>query len=246
MAGPRNPTLDEFHEFVESIPPRLGLWRTASTAELWPLLAWLNVWSVQEMRGTAQEMGALVAGQLRHAELHNTVGTGVGWLLRYLRKDPKAPGSQDMERKGFARRAGEIWSIRDLVKGARGRVYDYSADGYSLRFEFAGDIELEALDLMLDLTDELMRIEKTRTALQQSPDVTDQSLQGLLVASGIDVPWEQASEHIRSGFRERARILSRELNRTQVPGNLQLQGFAFSDAIEVLDELYAAACYRHV
>lgn len=246
MSGPANPSLDQFAEFVESIPPRLGLWRTASRRELRPLLAWLNVWSVQEMRETAQEMGPLMAAHLRHAELHNAVGTGVAWLLTYLRDNPHSSGSQDMERRGFARRASEIWSLRDLIKGARAGAYEYGADGYALHFDFAGDIELEALDTMLELAEELMRVEQTRSALQDSPGVTDQSLQQLLISHGIEISWENASDDIKSGFRERSRILSRELRRFDLPGDIQFKGFTLSEAIAVVDELYAASCYRHV
>jgi hypothetical protein len=245
MGAPPNPTLEEFSEFVENIPPRLGLWRTASKAELWPLLAWLNVWSVQEMRETSREIGAMMAAKLRHAELHNTVGVGVSWLLRFLQDNPSAPGSEDMERNGFARRAGQVWSIRDLVHSARAGAYEFQAQGHRLHFEFAGDTDLEALDNMLEMVDELWRIEQLRDALSQDAATEKTPLQELLLTSGIHIPWQEASQDIQHRFRRRAAILTELLRRIQVPHNAVIGNFTFGDAVAIWTELLAGASYSH-
>lgn len=241
---PPNPSLEEFAAFVDSVPPRLGLWRTASKAELWPLLAWLNVWSVQEMRETARDVGVVMAAKLRHAELHNTVGLGVVWLLSYLRDNPAARGSGDRERAGFARRAGQVWSIRDLVQSARAGVYEFSADEFNLHFEFAGDVSLEALDNMLEVLDELWRAERMEAALQNETKSAEGSLRERLTASGINVPWEAAPDDLRVRFRRRAHIVSEQLRRIEVPRDAQIGGFSFGDAVAVWEELLAGASYR--
>jgi len=166
-SAPPNPSLAQFASYIETIPPRLGLWRTATQDEQWPLIAWLNVLAVQEMRETAREVGPLMAARLRHAELHNAVGLGVRWLLTYLPRQSIQSGSQDMERKGFAKWAGEVWSMRDLVNAARSGVYSFHAENHQLFFDFSGDVELEALDNMLDLVDDLWRTERLKQAVQE-------------------------------------------------------------------------------
>lgn len=245
MEPPPNPSLEEFVEFVESIPPRLGLWRTANKAELWPLLTWLNVWSVQEMRETSREIGPMMAAKLRHSELHNTVGVGVSWLLRLLRDNPSAPGSEDMERKGFAGRAGQVWSIRDLVHSTRAGVYDFQVQGHRLHFEFAGDTDLEALDNMLEMVDELWRVEQLRDALSRDAATEQTPLQETLLTSGIHIPWQDASQDIQSRFRRRAAILTELLRRIQVPHSAVIGDFTFGNAVAVWTELLAAASYSH-
>jgi hypothetical protein len=54
--------------------------------EYWPLLAWLNVWPVQELRQTSREIGLQLGVATHHAELHNTVGLALRWAETHLRE----------------------------------------------------------------------------------------------------------------------------------------------------------------
>lgn len=248
MDAPPSPSLREFGEFVSDLPTQLSLWGSASSDDLWPMLGWLNVWPIQELRSTMADVGPMAAVFLRHAELHNTVGVGVTWLLRYLSDRATPSPSTEDERQMFARTAADHWSMMDLLNGARGGVYAFSSQGHNVHFEFAGDMRLEALDGLLCLVDEMALADSVRAGFEElNIEDTSASLPGVhmhLTTDGIDVPWEEADEALRMRFRRRAGVLVESLHRTDVPEHLLLGDFSFGQALATWRELLSAALYR--
>lgn len=248
MQAASSPSLHEFRAFVDDLPTKLSLWSSASRDDLWPMLGWLNVWPIQELRSTMADVGPMAAVFLRHAELHNTVGVGVTWLLRHLSDRAHPSPSTEDERQTFARTATDYWSMMDLVNGARGGVYAFSSQGHNVHFEFAGDMRLEALDGLLGLVDEMALADSVRAGFEGlTAEDTSASLPSVhihLTTDGIDVPWEEADEALRMRFRRRAGILVESLHRTDVPEELLLGNFSFGQALAVWRELLSPALYR--
>jgi hypothetical protein len=241
-------TLEDVAGYLEALPARLGIWRTTSRSEYWPLLAWLNVWPVQELRQTASDIGLQLAVAKRHAELHNTVGLAVRWAETYLRQTILGT-SEGMERRGLMRRATDAWAVGDLLRGARAGVYEFRSEGNDLHFDFARDPGIEALDNLLDLVSELDDSEQLRARLRGedgSEAVDFDALRAYVNASGGSVPWEKVEGPIKSGFRMFADKVATGMRRVSAPDSLPMGGFRLGDALAVWKELLAGAFYRNM
>jgi hypothetical protein len=248
MRSERSTTLDDVERWLEALPARLGVWRTTSRREFWPLLAWLNVWPVQEFRQTAAEIGPELAVATRHAELYNTVGLAVRWAETYLRETVLGT-SEEMERRGLARCATDAWQVGDLLRSSRAGVYEFSSDGNDLHFEFARDPDIEALDNLLDLVWELHKTEQLRIRLRGedgSEAVPIDELRAYVRASEAGVPWEAVEDRIKEGFRVFAEKMVTGMRRVSAPDSLGIDGFRLGEALAVWRELLAAALYRNM
>jgi hypothetical protein len=241
-------TVDDVERWLDALPARLGVWRTTSRREYWPLLSWLNVWPVQEFRQTAAEIGPEMAVVTRHAELYNTVGVAVRWAETYLRETVLGT-SEEMERRGLARSATDAWFLADLLRSTRAGVYDFTSDGNRLQFEFARDPDIEALDNLLDLLWELYKTKQLRTKLRGedgSEPVPIAELRAYVSASEAGVPWETAQDPIKEGFRLFAEKMEAGMRRVSASDSLVIDGFRLGEALAVWRELLAAALYRNM
>lgn len=233
---------------MEALPASLGVWRTTSRREFWPLLGWLNVWPVQEFRHTAGEIGPQLAVATRHAELYNSVGIAVRWAETYLRATVLGT-PEEMERRGLVRCATDAWVLRDLLRSTRAGVYEFRSDGNDLHFEFARDPDVEALDNLLDLISELQETEQLRSMLR-GEDGTEavpiEELRAYVNASGASVPWEATEDRVKLGFRLFAEKMIIGMRRVSAPDTLPMDGFRLVEALAVWRELLAAALYRNL
>jgi hypothetical protein len=248
MTSKGSVTVDDVERWLQALPARLGVWRTTSRRDYWPLLAWLNVWPIQEFRQTAAEIGPEMAAAARHAELYNTVGVAVRWAETYLR-DEVLGTSEEMERRGLARCATDAWVLGDLLRSTRAGVYEFTSEGNHLHFKFARDPDIEALDNLLELVWELHRMEQLRRELRGengSEPVPITDLRAYVSASKAGIPWEAADERIKEGFRVFAEKMVTGMRRVSAPDSLVIDGFRLGEALAVWRELLAAALYRNM
>ncbi|MEX2417364.1 MAG: hypothetical protein WD757_03135 [Actinomycetota bacterium] len=207
------------------------------------MLAWLNVWPIQEVRRDADEAGLLLAITAHHAEHYNTVGLAVGWAATYLREE--VLGTPDeMERRGLMRAARDVWRLRDLVRSARAGIYNVESDGNQLHFEFAQDPRIEALDNLLDLASDLQDAETLRSRMRST--VPMQELREYVGVSGASVSWESVENSIKDGFRTAAEVMVSGMRRVSALDSLSVGEFKLGEALSVWQELLAVALYRNL
>lgn len=231
----KNMSLDQFDEYVDTRPSRLGCWRS-NARDRYPLLSWLNVWPHTETREAIQEIGYESAVMLLGAAHHNQVGISAGWVTRYLTGGPSSREMPEQDRTALFRAAGVFRALRNALVEVRVGVRGYESQGKTVRMPYLGNRNVDALDRILDLVESVTSI--SVPAPQHFARVRPWMRQ-----VGMSTPWESAPPWVQTAFRERAAQVIATYWR--LPTNEAIDGVPVPDIDAFWAELLAWGTYMH-
>ena len=142
MNRTRNPTFDQFAEYVEEFPATLSTWQRPGHGGVLTALASGN--HIAALESTTPSNRTL--------DFLNAAGFVANWTIRYMsRKHDTHPLPSDI--KQLWSTAIPYWNLMNCIAEVRNGLRDYEAKGRCIYLSYNGDLNLYALGLWLSNAD---------------------------------------------------------------------------------------------
>jgi hypothetical protein len=234
MRQPRIRTIEEFEDWLEKRPSRLGCWRAGADGR-YPLLAWLNAHPINELRKLSSAVGVRSAAAMTNSAFHNQVGIAAGWITRHMNGDARETTNAD--RIALFNCAGAYWELRNAMVEVRAGARRFHSNGRVVRLAYAGNHNIDSLDRMLDLSEVL-------TEMNSITGIRNPQLRDWLQTEGLKKPWWTAPLWVRQAFERQASHALDSYPR-YLPDHATMAGLRVRDVDKVWEQLLAWGMYMH-
>lgn len=224
-------SLKELQAYLDDVPERLGVWRPSTAADPFDLLAWVNARPFRDQREMHDEIGPVAFGILG-SQHHNQAAISADWIRRFFPSTSNpAHVTPSQDRDALWSLAGKYWSLTNLVAEAKAGCRGFGATGTRISMPYQGVNHVDALDRLLDTTDQMFR-------LTGEPPTIDAKTQAWMRSNAPSTNWQETPDWVRDGLRHMVAKIMDRLPRF-MPMSEQVDGVFVRDIHAFWIELWA-------
>lgn len=187
---------DDFIDYLDAIPARLGVWRPSEDADASNLLSWINSRPTIAQHTLYGEIGPAALG-ITGSQYHNQAAIASAWTSVFHPTTTTTRAVQSQDREGLWNLAGKYWSLKNLVAEVRAGARQFELSGTRITMPYRGVHAIDALDRLLDTTDQMFR-------LTEKPATTSQAVRQWANTNAASTRWHETPEWVRQGMRRMA------------------------------------------